>query len=453
MYKISELKDKRILIFGLGKEGLSAVRLLGELFPEKQIFIYDEKQDLTKIDKNDFGKIEVEIVINLDFDYDVIIKSPGVSLYNNFFTEAREKGIVITSGTNLFFADILSKSKRPKLIGITGTKGKSTTASLTAYFLNALGKKTALAGNIGTPLLDLFGKVDDFDYVVIEMSSFQTADLAYPLDVAYLNNLHSEHLDWHLSEENYHLDKLNIFLTKRLAGGDVYPAVAIMNKLDVYSDKFADKVRNIFYSNDETAIHVVDGDIYDGKNLIVHSENIKLLGAHNKLNLAGVATILKVLGEDLGIIDEIIADFVPLKHRLEVVCERDGITYIDDSISTTPVAAVSALNVFNDRQVTILLGGFDRGLDYSNLVKFLACRENVKVVCMPDMGRRIYENLSRVMPEQVFFVEGMVQAVRLAQEITESGGIILLSPAAPSFNAYKNFEERGDDFRKCVASL
>ncbi|MDR2337117.1 MAG: UDP-N-acetylmuramoyl-L-alanine--D-glutamate ligase [Deltaproteobacteria bacterium] len=440
---ISKLEDKRVLVYGAGREGLSAIKLIHNIFPEKQIALYDDRADLSKTE------VSAVLVKELSFDYDVIIKSPGVSYYGEFFQNAIKQGITITSGTNIFLADILSHARRPKLIGITGTKGKSTTSSLVYHFLTALSKKVVLAGNIGVPLLDVFGKVYDHDYVVIEMSSFQAADLAYPLDVACLNNLHSEHLDWHLNTENYHRDKVNIFLLKKL-GGDKFPGVAILNKLDTNSQNFAAQIKNITYFNVVDAMHVKEQDIYDGDKLIIHGENIKLLGEHNLSNLAGVATILKVCGEDLSIMNKTISSFNSLKHRLEPVCEKDGITFVDDSISTTPIAVISALKVFKDKPTTILIGGYERGQVFTEVVQVLASLEKVKVICMPDTGKRIYEALKEIAPERTFFAESMSTAVQKAKAITPQGGVVLLSPSAPSFNAYKNYEERGEDFKRNI---
>jgi UDP-N-acetylmuramoylalanine--D-glutamate ligase len=458
---ISELQDKKVLIYGAGREGLSAIKLISGCLPETKLYLFDDKTDLNELDVVMNGKAialtSEQLVAGVfssraecnDARFDIIIKSPGVSLYREFFQTAIQNGVVVTSGTNLFLADILSRSTRPKLIGITGTKGKSTTSALVHHFLTALGKRTILAGNIGVPLLDLFGKVYDYDYVVCEISSFQATDLAYSFDVALLNNLYSEHLDWHLTEENYQKDKSNIFLIINSKAG---PATVRCNYCDTGTKKFLDSIKNVSFFNIDSALHVKDDEVYDADKLIASKKNIRLCGEHNLSNIAAAAAVLKVLGEDLSVVDKSISAFKPLKHRLEIVCEKEGVMYVNDSISTTPVAAVSALNVFQGKQITILVGGYDRGLDFSDFVKYLACTPSIKIVCLPETGKRIYQDLYPLASERTFLVTDMAEAMLKAKELTPQGGIILLSPAAPSFNAYKNYEERGDDFKSKINS-
>ena len=432
------------MVYGAGREGLSAIKLISNRLPEAKLYLFDDKIELSSLD---IVKEGIVTPANLDSSqFDVIIKSPGVSYYCDFIQTALKNNVIITSGTNLFLADILNKSPRPKLIGITGTKGKSTTSALVHHFLTALGKRTALAGNIGTPLLDLFGNVDNYDYIVCEISSFQATDLAYPFDVALLNNLHSEHLDWHLTEENYQKDKANIFLINNRKDNSPCPQTALINYQDANTKKFLSQIKNVSFFNIDSALHSKNGNIYDAEKIIVHGENIHLLGGHNLSNITATTAILKAFGEDVSVIDKSIGSFKPLKHRLEIVCEKDGVTYVNDSISTTPIAAASALDVFKEKQITILVGGYDRGLVLSDFVQLLTDSTNVKIICLPDTGKRIYQDLSRTAPERTFSVADMTEAVKKAKEITPKGGIILLSPAAPSFNAYKNYEERGADF-------
>lgn len=382
------LEHKHIAIFGMGREGLAAKEALQKHVPTATL-IEVEEQNIQDI-----------------FKADIIIKSPGISLYRPEITKAQKQGIIVTSGTNLFMAN---KNPKTKVIAITGTKGKSTTSSLLAHTLNNYGFQVNLGGNIGTPLLTFVdGKTD---YTVAELSSYQCADFMGTPDVAVLLNLYPEHLQWHGSHERYYADKKHMWQQG-------------LWQLD----------------NRENEIHIQDNFFYDGKNKLFSIEALNLRGIHNAQNACAVLAILKHLGLDLMKAEQAFQTFEGLAHRLQIVAEQDGLTFVDDSISTTPETAICAMESFKGKEITLLVGGFDRGQDYTELNKYIK-EHHVRAIALPTTGDRV---------ETPYHVQTIKEAVALAKEVTPKGGVVLLSPAAPSYNQYKNFEARGNDFEIAI---
>ena len=415
---LSEMQDKKIAVWGLGREGKSVLKYL-------------KNNDLFSLIIDEGNEEEV-------LKCDIVIKSPGVSFYKDIIGKAKEKGVKFSSLTNIFLSECLNLPKRPKLIAITGTKGKSTTSALVACFLESLGNKVFLGGNFGTPLLEALENIETYDYVVAEISSYQATDLEKGFDVALINNLYPEHLNWHTSHERYYQDKLNLIRKSELK---------IVNALD---NEIMTRMQgeNLILFNDKNGIHIENKSFLDGDNYLFDTVLNPLAGEHNLLNICGALTVLKVLGLPLDKLAQALESFKPLPHRLEVVEEKDGITFVDDSISTTPETAIAGLKVFADKPVTLIAGGFDRGQDYAELALEIK-RMNAKLVALPDTGSRIVAELNKL-GEPSYKAEDMETALQTAKEITPSGGVVLLSPAAPSYNLFKNFEERGNVFKSLI---
>lgn len=412
------LSSEKIGIWGQGREGQSALRALQRHAPTAIPVLIDEAS--------------LERIASCA----VIIKSPGVSLYRPEIKQALEKGIQITSGTNLFFAN---KNPRARTLAVTGTKGKSTTASLLAHTLAQLGKSVRLGGNIGTPLLDLLDAQADF--VVAELSSYQCADFTGAPDIAVLLNLYPEHLHWHQTTEQYYQDKLR--LIRRASQ-------CVLNAQD-------DNTRRLWKTppaglfNTSAGIHIRNGVFYKQETPLFETSALPLRGEHNALNACAVLSALDLLGLDLLAAEAAFKTFQALPHRLEVIGSCRNLTYVDDSISTTPETAAAALKAFDSGQaITLIAGGFDRGQEHAALVALMARHSPLwRLIALPDTGKRLGAQAAAA-GIQTTFVQDMAAAVRAAQEQTPAGGIVLLSPAAPSFTRYKNFEERGEDFKNCV---
>ena len=413
--RVDELRGRRIAIWGTAREGRAALRFLRERDPGMAITVLDDAEAARDVDAPLIsGRASIAEAID---GFDVVVKSPGISLYDPLVEQARANGVRFTSLLNLWFAD----APTCRTICVTGTKGKSTTTTLIAHILQGVGWNAMAAGNIGVPVTELprYG----LDAAVIEVSSYQAADFDGQCDIAVLTSLHQEHLDWHGSVAAYRRDKLNLLRHARhsLIERDSVAAVAEVLDLDRL----------------DHATFAASGDL--------RVRNRYLARPHNRSNLAGALAVAQLLGIDPDAALRAAEDFPPLPHRQQEIGEVDGVLYVDDSISTTPEAAIVALDVYRDRAVTVIIGGYDRGLDYGSLVERLQMEPRPGVVLLDAGGRRI-----SVLLRAGTLVDTMREAVARAREMTPYGGVILLSPAAPSYGMYRSFIERGKDFARCA---
>ena len=416
---LSQLKNKTIGIWGMGKEGKSAARF----FPKSSLILIDKT----------FGNENLETLMKCD----VVIKSPGISKYSVLLAEAKKNDVVFTTGTNLFLAECRVKNKPPVIIGVTGTKGKSTTSSLIYHGLKKMGKRVLLGGNIGCPLLDLLPVPDEIDYVVCEMSSYQCAELTEYVDYSVVLNLYREHLDWHLSHDAYFSDKLNI------VNHSVHPAIVNYEDNEI-SERLVG--RDLSYFNIRGGLTYRDGAYYDGDKKILSKQDVNVIGDHNRINFLAVLSVFKNLGLNIDDLKNTFTDFIPLPHRLETIGEKDGVLYVDDSISTTPETAVAAIKAFLPRRIILLAGGFERGQDFTPLIDFVKGRQNkIIVICMYATGKRLYEQMNGL---DAFYADDLASAMAVVNSVKRKGDIVLLSPASPSYGYFKNFEERGSEFKR-----
>ncbi|MBQ7413574.1 MAG: UDP-N-acetylmuramoyl-L-alanine--D-glutamate ligase [Alphaproteobacteria bacterium] len=412
----SNLTGKTIGIWGMGREGIAARQALQNHCPDTSVL------EISESNLDDINRC------------DILIKSPGVSLYRPEIQTALKQGIIITSGTNLFFAN---KNPRTRVIAVTGTKGKSTTASLLAHTLKYLGQSVELGGNIGRPLLELADTSADF--VVAELSSYQCADLIGRPDIGVLVNLYPEHLQWHGSHERYYSDKIHMITQS---------CQAVLNDTDSQTHQFDISIPTVWF-NTPNGIHLEKETFYSGDIPLFSRQKLSLIGTHNAENACAVLTVIQMLGLSPADCAEAFHTFQALPHRLQTIGSKDNLTYVDDSISTTPETAVAALKALSHGQpITLIAGGLDRGQDYTILIDYLAAnREKIRLITLPDTGKRLADQAQNHHIETVR-TSDMPTAVSIAQHITPVGGTILLSPAAPSYNLYPNFEARGDDFKK-----
>lgn len=416
----SKLSDKRILIFGYGREGKSTEEYIKKHVNYKSLDIFE-------------GKIE-DIDLSL---YDYVIKSPGIVML-----EHNDK---FTSQTELFLDEFAGQT-----IGITGTKGKSTTSAMLAHVLNECGKKAILLGNIGKPCFDMIDEIDEDTLVVFELSCHQLLHINKAPHVAVFLNLFEEHLDYYGTMERYFGAKANI----------------ISHQTD--SD-FCYVGSNVPAIEHKSATVVISGP--------KHEYSLSILGEHNRTNAEFVYEIAEKY-QCKNIIPAI-NSFKGLPHRLEYFAEIDGVKYYDDSISTIPEACINATESIGNTG-TVIVGGMDRGIDYDILVDYIREKEDVNFILCYATGLRIssmlgfnfednsiypdtYGNIMSTsyienpedneklhLPKNVMLTSNLDYAVELAKKITPSGKACVLSPAAPSYGYFKNFEERGDYFKKLV---
>jgi UDP-N-acetylmuramoyl-L-alanine---L-glutamate ligase len=370
---------------------------------------------------------------------EVVVRSPGVSIYRPELGRLAELGIHVTTATGLW----LEETGGRNVIGVTGTKGKSTTAMLAFELARAAGQPTHLAGNIGVPVLDLLDRPAS-DLCVIELSSYQIADLRQGPEVAVLTNLFPEHVDWHESDANYRADKL------RLLSLPGVRASAVNGRDTTLAAVSQDFVNPTYFGRPDGWDATAAGIAFAGS-LVVPSAAVPLRGAHNALNLCAALTALELAGVGLPTLPEALHGVRGLRHRLEVVADRDGVLWVDDSISTTPESTLAALESFSDRAIVLIGGGQDRSQDYAALARELASRD-ATVIGLPLTGSRLVAaaRAAGIPDARATEAADMQAAVTLARELARPGTAVLLSPAAPSYNTYRNFEERGRDFLKQI---
>ncbi len=456
--KIADLAGRRVAIWGFGTEGRATLSALKVRLPGQRVAVLNDQGLPAAVVDELRGDRQVELQLGSAAlaalpTYQVIVKSPGVSPYAEPSGAAlemvREAGSVVTSATQLWF----DENPEARTIAITGTKGKSTTAALTAHLLRAAGLRVAVGGNIGQAMINFVVSPPqpEPEIWVIELSSFQTADLLARPSIAVLLNLFPEHLDWHGTVTTYFRDKLRL-LSRSLSGAK--PGAVLVNAADPETARHAGGWAATMRFNDPASIHLAAGRIYKGRQPLIAVDRVPLLGAHNLSNLCAALSAVQLAGVDPKAVVKAVESFRALPHRLLVLGERDSLLWVDDSISTTPQSAQAAVEAFEGRPVTLLLGGFERGLDYAGLARFVVERPVERVITLPDNGPRIAEAVRRARGERpapkLVEAADLRQAVALAGSSTAPGGVVLLSPAAPSFGRFRDYRERGDEFAKAA---
>lgn len=460
MVKLSELEGKRIAIWGYGNEGRATLAALRWRLPRTPLALLcsqTEAAEAMELGDPALYIFTEEVTEALLARFDVVIKSPGISPYHGAAAQALARGVRFTSGTALWFGE----SPEARTICVTGTKGKSTTTALIAHLLRAGGTRTALAGNIGMPLLELLDAEPAPEIHALELSSYQTRDVVSP-DVAVVLNLYPEHLDWHGSEERYIADKLALATSAnpkhlvlnaadaRLAAFGRRPALqGSASETDLGTEAGGTRAARLWWFNARHGWHVRDSTIHRGDEAVIDAAGLALPGAHNRGNLCAALTAIEAMGLDAVRLAPHAASFRPLPHRLQSIGCHDGREYVNDSISTTPHASLAALDCYASRRVAILVGGFDRGLDWSVFFERMSREPPLAVITMGQNGPQIAEGLkfaSRGGRFALHEAPDMPEAVRLAEQIVGSDGVVLLSPGAPSFTRYRDYIERGRHF-------
>lgn len=443
--KLEELRKKKILILGFGKEGRDTFKFLRKIFPEKILGVAD-KLSFEKLDPSAkklllpyLDKFEKKVKLHLGEnylkalkEYEVIIKSPGIPIHLPEVEKGFKEG-KITSQTEIFFDNCLGK-----IIGITGTKGKSTTATLIYKVLKEGGLKVHLVGNIGKPVLN-FLPSSPKEIFVYELSSHQLYNLKKSPQVAVFLNLYPEHLDYYKDFEEYKMAKANITLHQ--------------GKNDYLIYNFNDKnVREIAKKSQARKI-----PLKNCSNILKNTgiDKIPFSGNFYSLNIATAIKVGEIFGIKKEKIKEAIEKFKPLPHRLEFVGEFKGIKFYNDSLSTIPETTIEALKALGKDVQTIILGGFDRGISFKNLARELLKRKIKNLILFPETGEKIWKEILNLTKNEkrlpkAILVQNMGDAVKLAFKLTKKRKICLLSPASPSFGLFKDYKERGNLFKKYV---
>lgn len=439
--RLDAFDGRRVAVLGYGREGRSAARLLSERAGPAVIDVFTGTEP---VEDNPGPPLAFHAGLpeaGRLAGYDVVIRSPGISPYRPPLSELSAGGPALITGTEIWFAE----HPDAKTVVITGSKGKSTTAALTRHLLAAAGFEATLGGNIGVPLLDLMDPEPAPDVWVIELSSYQIHGLRARPSIAVVLNLFPEHLDWHGSPENYFRDKLSLLDGLGLDR-------AVLNHADEELRSRVPAGLEPRWYNEPSGIHCSDDWILDGERPLFSLETFPLAGAHNRSNLCAALTVLDLLGADPARAGSALADFRGLPHRLHALGVKDGIAFVDDSISTTPRATIAALECYAERPVTVLVGGFDRGQDWKEFADYVAEHDKCRVVTFGAIGPRIARALEsrRVEKSRVIAGAALAEAVNAARRSTPEGGLVLLSPGAPSFDAFRDYQERGEAFARVV---
>ncbi len=444
---LSELQNKNLLIWGLGKEGLALTEFVKANVKYQNLYLYNDSE-ITQSELKIYHGTDIDDLLN---KVDVIIRSPGVSIYKDEIVQAKAKGVKVTSSSDIFLSEMLKNRPQTTVIGVTGSKGKSTTSSLLYHALLALGKNVALGGNIGRPLIELLQ--EEHDYVVCELSSYQCSDLSVSPKIVLFTNLFPEHIDWHKSHENYYKDKVHLVAHQQ--AGDVCFVNDKCEKLKKYCAAYNLPYR---YYNKKEGFAEIDNVLCENEKPLLHIEETKLQGFHNLDNMAGVLSVIKYLGLDTNKAVKSFKTFNGLPHRLQKVGVKNGILFINDSISTAPETAMAALKSF-DVPLGIFLGGYDRAQDYHELAEFINQDKNVKVVVtLFQTGPRVAQTLKEVLKRKDIVVLEETDFAKAVSEMYEAlqkvgGKMALFSPAAASYGCFKSFEERGAKFIELFNNL
>lgn len=441
----ASLEGRRVALWGWGREGRAAYRALRSRLPRQALTLFCSEAEAG--DAAALGDAALSIEREAGGErlaaFDVVVKSPGISPNKPEAAFAAECGTRFIGGTALWFGEHADDGTMARSLCVTGTKGKSTTSSLLAHLLRAAGLRTALAGNIGLPLLEL---VDErADAWAIELSSYQTRDVAASgarPQIAIVTNLYPEHLDWHGSEARYIEDKLALVT-------QAAPRIAVLNAADPRLAALELPDSEIRWYGDKAGWHLREDALHRGDEFVMDTSALPLPGRHNRSNLCAVLTALEAFGLDAKALTPQAATFQPLPNRLQPIGERGGVLYVNDSISTTPHATLAALELYRNRPVAALVGGHDRGLPWDEFAEAMHTQAPRAIVTMGQNGPRIHALLEPIAASAGFALQAasdLADAMEKARAALPEGGVILLSPGAPSFGAYKDYVARGRHF-------
>ncbi len=436
----ADLSKLRIAVWGFGVEGRATAAYLARFHPGCRFTVFcrpEEKPAPADAPACDW-EFCTELVSSDGLNaFDLVIKSPGISPYQ---PPADTVSVPMVGATALWFA----YHRHGRVIAVTGTKGKSTSASLLAHVLRGLGFSVNLAGNIGVALLETV----EFpaDWTVLETSSYQAADGTISADVALLLNLFPEHLDWHGSEARYYTDKLRLLENARQAvlGQPLGHFESRLHGAGLATPAWLKKAR--------TPQWQVSGDeVRCQGQAVFRASDWVLPGRHNLQNLAAVLEVIDGLGLPVAKALELARSFQPLPHRLQPLGRIGQWHWINDSIASTPHASLAALATLEPRNTGLILGGYDRQLDWDEFARAIAANPPACLIVTGENASRILAALKQQpLLSRIVRAENMAEAVALAQIHTPKGGTVLLSPGAPSFDAFANYAQRGEAFEHAV---
>ena len=435
------IENKKILILGMAKSGFEVAQLLSK--GNNKIIVTDQKdqdksqiEELEKLGISFVKTIEPEVI--LDNTFDMLIKNPAVLPYHPCVEKARSLKIPIVNEMEVAYHYI---NKPVRIIGVTGSNGKTTTVTLIHEVLKKAKTKVKLGGNIGTPLSKIVNDLEENDILLLEISDHQLIDFHdFKTDISVLTNLCPTHLDYHGSYENYKDVKKKIF--EHHTNKDY----AIINAGNYDSMELTKDIASTkYYFNNEENFIGDDGIYVDNKKVIDKSEII-IKGTHNYENILVTYLVAKLLDIDFKYVMEVLKEFKGVEHRLEFVRSLNGVNYYNDSKSTNPTSTITALNSF-DKNIDLILGGMERSQDFNDLSPY---KDKIKkIYAIGEVRKRIMEFAKENDIEAEEF-ENLSSAMKKIKEEVASGDTVLLSPASASWDQYLRFEDRGNEFKEIV---
>ena len=450
------LDGKQVAIIGMGVSNIPLLDYFYDKNAKVTVFSTNALSDeiMAKINKYRYEVELGEDNLSRLKGFDIIFRSPSALPTKHEFQSAVKKGAILTSEI-----EMVLKLAPCKIIGVTGTEGKTTTTSLIYEICKKAGYNCFLGGNIGKPIFTKINQMKPEDIVILELSSFQLMGMTVSPNIAVVTNIFPDHLNVHKSYEEYQDAKKSIFRNQTEEG------IVILNKDNEITEKFADEVKGktIFFSSTKK---LKNGYVYDREDgfikkctdgkceKILNKNDIKLRGIHNYENIcAALAATETVASKEAQI--EAVKNFKGVEHRLEFVREIDGVKYYNDSIGTSPASTIAGLNAF-DENIILLAGGSDKGLDYKEIGEVIAKKVGTLILTGPT-AQKIEEATKQALSEEksikIIHTNNLEESVKVAKEKARSGDIVLLSPASASFDAFKNFEERGNYFKTLVNNL
>lgn len=445
---MNDLKNANILILGYGREGKSSHSFFAQKYPHTRISIADFEtvQPVNSPVQHIYSG--AHYLKNLK-DFDVVVKSPGIPTKFPEIQEFIKAGGKLASHINLFFENC-----RGKTIGVTGSKGKSTTASLIAQILKTHFDDVRLAGNIGLPALDTLPDSSEETIFVLELSSFQLELIKYSPHVAVFLDIFPGHLDKHSSYEDYILAKKNLVAYQTINDIVIYsPDHKEVKKI---KDDFKGRIYTFSRTQKSTDCFIENEKIIVSKEEIMTVDEVPLLGKGNLENILASVLTANILHVPREKIKEAVSVFKTLEHRLELVAEKRGVIYYNDSIASVPEAAIHAIHALRGKVQTLIVGGADRNYDFSQLGKTISESSIENLILFPVTGRKIRKSVMKSNPNSTIKsieVNSMKEAVKKAREQTKVGKICLLAPGSPSFGLFKDFEDRGTQFKEEIDKL
>lgn len=446
-----DLSGKKVLVVGLARSGMAAIRVLKKLGAEVTLSESKKKDDIKEIGFLNENNVEIvgQDMSVFERDFDFVVKNPGVPYRSPMMQKLQERNIPVITEIELAY----QVAKPQHYIAITGTNGKTTTSTLTYEILRrAFPGKAHLCGNIGIPLCEIVmenGLMEEGGhYIALEISNFQLVNIdKFRPEVATIINLAPDHIDFMGSLDNYYKSKTEVY--RNMADNDVFLLNADDPVVKEYTDRYPVKCAKESFSTDSQSADCIakDGYLEIKGEKIIPLNAIKIVGKHNLQNVMIAVSAAKAIGISNDVILEAVSSFKGVEHRIEFVREIDGVKYYNDSKGTNTDATITALKAF-DHGVILLVGGFEKGLPMDEMKKHLGCVK--KIIGFGACGARLVHDL---VGEDGIVVTTLDEAVAEANKIAESGDTVLLSPTTSSFDQYTCFEERGDHFKKIINAL